>query len=149
MIFREDWCCKASEIWDDQGEIPPCHVCPMEGFEILPKNLFCFQRWSQLCLTGRDVHMGGMGGLREEAISRMLSRYDADTPDIYEIVMTIENGMYDHLKEQEKKSQEQRRLEKANQPKNLQQARARQAPGQSTTYRSVPQRPTMKMPKKG
>lgn len=93
--------------------------------------------------------MGGMGGLREEAIQSILSRYDADSPEIYEIIMTIENGMYDHLKEQEKKSQEQRRLEKANQPKNLQQARARQAPGQSKTYRSVPQRPTMKMPKKG
>lgn len=100
--------------------------------------------------------MSGMAGLREEAIQSILTRYDANDVHIYEVIIRIESGMFDYLKQQEKKSQEQRRLENQNKPKNLQQARSdpqqkRQAPGQSRTYRSVPQRPTMKFPasKKG
>ena len=99
--------------------------------------------------------MSGMAGLREEAIQSILTRYNANDVDVYETIISIETGMFDYLKQQEKKSQEQRRLENENKPKNLQQARMqpqrqkRQAPGQSKTYRSVPQRPTMKMPKKG
>jgi predicted transcriptional regulator len=89
--------------------------------------------------------MGGMGGLREEAIQSILNRYNANDTDHYETIMAIEREMFDHLKAQEKKSQEQRRLEQANKPKNLQ--RARQAPGQARNYKSVPQRPTMNIPK--
>jgi len=121
----------------------------MEGYDLSPYNSFCFQRWSQLCLTGRDVHFGGMGGLREEAIQSILFRYDANQVDIYETIMAIEGEMFSYLKEQEKKSQEQRRLEQSNKPKNLQKAHARQAPGQQRTYKAVPQRPTMKMPNRG
>tara|TARA_S200000501_G_scaffold378993_1_gene445918 strand:- start:7754 stop:8110 length:357 start_codon:yes stop_codon:yes gene_type:complete len=117
----------------------------MEGFDLSPYNSFCFQRWLQLNRTGREATFGGMGGLREEAIQAILHRYDANRVDIYETIISIETTMFDYLKKEEAKSKAQKQAE--SQRMNAMNSRSQPNRGKAQTYRAVPDRPTMKIPK--
>ena len=105
MPFRQEWCCKTSDIWDTEDEGPPCSICPMNDFEPDPFNIFCLERWKYLDLLGRDRGFGEMP-LREEAIDLHLRRYHANTQDIYETVVRIEIILFGDRSQKEKKKKE-------------------------------------------
>ena len=102
MIFRHEWCCQHSDIWDNTEEGPPCEVCPLYGQEIDDYNQFCYERWKYLDITGRDRGFGEMP-LREEAIDQHLQRYGANDPDIYETIFRIEMVLFAFKQDEEKK----------------------------------------------
>ena len=82
----------------------------MEDYDVTPFNAFCFQRWMQLNITGRNFGMGGMEGLREEAIQSILFRYECNDPSVYETILTIETRMFEFLKKEEGKKSEAKKL---------------------------------------
>ena len=54
--------------------------------------------------------MGGMEGLREEAIQSILFRYECNDPSVYETILTIETRMFEFLKKEEGKKSEAKKL---------------------------------------
>ena len=111
MVFRQEWCCQHSDIWVNTEEGPPCEVCPLDGQEIDQYNLFCYERWKYLDVTGRDRGFGEMP-LREEAIDLHLQRYGANDPEIYETIFRIEMTLFAHKQEQEKKRKDKEEKER-------------------------------------
>ena len=129
----------------------------MDGYELLPINAFCYNRWTQWCLTGRESTFGGVGGLREEAINAILNRYDCNDVSFYETIISIETQMVEHLQKEHAKSKAQRQAEneRLKGQKRRGNTNANQAPQQAQgkqnkqTYTAVVPRPTMKLPKGG
>lgn len=105
MPFKTEWCCKNAEIWDEEEEGAPCHICPMQHFEPDPYNVYCLERWKYLDIFGRDRAFSEMP-LREEAIDAHLNRYHANTQDIYETVCKIELKLFSDRQDKEKKKKE-------------------------------------------
>ena len=105
MSFRKEWCCRYAEIWDEEESGPPCSICPMQDFEPNAFNDFCLERWRFLDVTGRDRGFGECP-LREEAIDLHLTRYEANSPEIYEAIFQIEMELFSHKQKEEKKRQD-------------------------------------------
>lgn len=109
-----EWCCRNSEIWEDEEEGPPCSICPMEDYVPDEFNIFCLERWKYLDIFGRDRAFSE-APLREEAIDAHLSRYKANTEEIYESVCKIEIKLYGDRQNKEmkkKKEEDKKRKEK-------------------------------------
>jgi hypothetical protein len=115
MTFRNEWCCRYSNIWEEEESGPPCDFCPMNDFEENPFNQFCLEHWKFLDVTGRDRGFGE-SPLREEAIDVHLNRYEANDPEVYETIFQIEIELFSHRQKEEKKKQERER--KKNEAKN-------------------------------
>lgn len=113
MIFRFEWCCQHSDVWENTEEGPPCIICPLYDTEMDEFNLFCYERWKYLDVLGRDRAFSEMP-LREEAIDAHLNRYGANNPDVYETLFKIEIELFGHRqKEEQKKKEAEERKRKA------------------------------------
>ena len=112
MKYRNEWCCKYNDSWDEEECGPPCHVCPLSENEPDPFNQFCLEHWKMLDVTGRDRGFGE-SPLREEAIDAHLKRYGANDPEFYETLFNIEIALFSHRQEEEKKKQEREKKKSA------------------------------------
>tara|TARA_B100000131_G_scaffold311281_1_gene343956 strand:- start:50 stop:466 length:417 start_codon:yes stop_codon:yes gene_type:complete len=135
---------KRGNVYDQTDDTDtPCGVCPWADFEVFDYNIWCYDHWKILDITGRDRGFGETP-LREEAIDAHLRRYEANLPDIYETIIQIETILFGHR--QEERDKEEKRKQKQADAVSHKTAPKRPSRGGGIT-KSVPQRLTAKIPR--
>jgi hypothetical protein len=90
------WCCLDEDnVWEIEEMEPPCEVCPRANYTLSPRNERLVRCWRMLDLTGRD-RMWEAGFLREEAIDVALTRYQLNSPQMYERLIYVDIAIVEH-----------------------------------------------------
>ena len=100
--------------------------------------MWCHEHWRILDITGRDRGFAETP-LREEAIDAHLSRYGANTPEVYETVISIETVLFSFRQGEKEKEEKRKEGGKQSAGKTAKQPKKR---GRGGTYKETPKRPT-------
>lgn len=89
MKYNSRFCCKTSDnVWEVDDLEPPCEVCP-NNVILTERNHLAVSAFKDLDQTGRDIGFD-IGFIREEAIDVYLTRFDCNTPQVYDALVFID-----------------------------------------------------------